>query len=238
MWRPVRRAGGQKFDSLSGPLAALAGRLSERSQYPPRQWDKTTHPAVTPVREFLVGDVRPGLVATFVAMALILLIACVNVAMLVLGQVGARATERVRVPGRPELDDTSTYMRVVTPDYFQTMGIEVRQGRGSVPTDADNPRRVVIINDAMAAKYFSGQNPIGRIVNTGFDDSGEDVIGVVRNVAEGELTRGAEPARYMLYPHAGNGVLPAVTYVVRAHSPGDLPALAETKALHERMWRG
>ena len=77
---------------MQGPLGAIVASLRGRFQYPP-QWDKTKAPAITPVREYLVGDVRPGLVATFAAMTLILLIACVNVAALMLGQVGSRATE-------------------------------------------------------------------------------------------------------------------------------------------------
>ena len=44
-------------------------------------------------REFFVGDVKPALVATLSAMAVILLIACANVAALMLGQVDARANE-------------------------------------------------------------------------------------------------------------------------------------------------
>jgi putative ABC transport system permease protein len=87
-----RVAEGRQIDALQGALAAIVGSLRERFQYPP-QWDKTKAPGITPVREYLVGDVRPGLVATFVAMSLILLIACVNVAALMLGQVGGRATE-------------------------------------------------------------------------------------------------------------------------------------------------
>ena len=87
-----RVAEGRRIDSMQGPLGAIVAALRERFQYPP-QWDKTKAPAITPVREYLVGDVRPGLVATFAAMTLILLIACVNVAALMLGQVGSRATE-------------------------------------------------------------------------------------------------------------------------------------------------
>ena len=87
-----RVAEGRRIDGMQGPLGAIVAALRERFQYPP-QWDKTKAPAITPVREYLVGDVRPGLVATFAAMTLILLIACVNVAALMLGQVGSRATE-------------------------------------------------------------------------------------------------------------------------------------------------
>src|SRR2546423_11817374 len=45
------------------------------------------------MRDELLGSIRPAVVATFVAMALILLIACINVAALMLGQVEGRATE-------------------------------------------------------------------------------------------------------------------------------------------------
>jgi putative ABC transport system permease protein len=84
---------GARLEAMDGPAAAIAARLSEQFQYSPGEWDKTRAPGVTAVREYLVGDARPGLVATFGAMAVILLIACVNVAALMLGQVGSRATE-------------------------------------------------------------------------------------------------------------------------------------------------
>ncbi|HKY31919.1 MAG TPA: ADOP family duplicated permease [Candidatus Polarisedimenticolia bacterium] len=83
---------GRAMESMQGPLAALARTLGERFQYMP-QWDKTRSPSVSSVREFLIGDMRASLLATFVAMALILGIACVNVAALMLGQLGGRSTE-------------------------------------------------------------------------------------------------------------------------------------------------
>ena len=87
-----RIADGMSLDHMEGPLAALTSALGARFKYPPR-WDKTRSPSVTPAREFLVGDVRPSLVATLAAMALLLLIACTNVAALMLGQVDTRTTE-------------------------------------------------------------------------------------------------------------------------------------------------
>ncbi len=87
-----RAASGLRIDNMNGPLHAIAAELGKRFKYPP-QWDKTRAPAVTPVRDFIVGDVRPGLLATLAAMALILLMACVNVSALMLGQVSGRATE-------------------------------------------------------------------------------------------------------------------------------------------------
>ena len=92
-WTLVGRvASGARVDNMSGPLHAIASELGKRFKYPP-QWDKTRAPAITPLRDFIVGDVRPGLLATLAAMALILLMACVNVSALMLGQVSGRATE-------------------------------------------------------------------------------------------------------------------------------------------------
>jgi len=62
---------------MQGPIGALARALGERFTYP-EGWDKTRAPAITPVREYIVGDVRASLLATLAAMGLILLIACVT----------------------------------------------------------------------------------------------------------------------------------------------------------------
>ena len=76
-----------------GPhLARLTTMLGERFQYSPKG-DKTVNPTLTPLREQLLGSMQPAIVAMFVAMGLILLIACANVAALMLGQVEGRATE-------------------------------------------------------------------------------------------------------------------------------------------------
>lgn len=85
-------APGQDVRNMDAHLQRLTQMLGERFDYP-EQWDKTRNPEVTPLREELLGDMRPAIIATFVAMGLILLIACANVSALMLGQVEGRATE-------------------------------------------------------------------------------------------------------------------------------------------------
>lgn len=87
-----RIAPGMSLDAMEGPLARITTALGERFEYP-EQWDKTRNPSLTPIREYLVGSVRPALLATLAAMAVILLIACANVATLMLGQVEGRSGE-------------------------------------------------------------------------------------------------------------------------------------------------
>src|SRR5262249_9355170 len=78
--------------AMEAAAAQLAATVGQRFDYP-AQWNKRQNPYITPVRDDLVGPMRPALFATLGAMALILLIGCANVAALVLGQVDARSME-------------------------------------------------------------------------------------------------------------------------------------------------
>ncbi len=99
----------------------------------------------------------------------------------------------ITVEGRPDLPDSTTAFRVVSRDYFQTLGIAVRQGRGFTDGDRPGSELVTVINEAVAKKYFPGVDPIGRRVETGFG-GWERIVGVVEDVAEADLTGGPEPA--------------------------------------------
>jgi putative ABC transport system permease protein len=417
---------GVRMDAMDGPLQAIAAELGQNFQYPP-QWDKTTNPGITPVREYLIGDVSPAVVATLVAMALILLIACVNVAALMLGQVSGRSTELavrtalganrgrlalqllieslliglaagvagallaasgfhllvsslplgalaeaarldwtlfvaavavaltagalvaavpsfalwrgnlqqtmattrtggisarggrlegtlvvaqialavmlaagagllirsvghlravsagidvegvavleattpaqmpaaairqaildgvtalesmpgvraagatqkipltgsghnwgITVRGRPDLGPSTTAFRMVSRGYLQALGMPVLRGRTFEASDREGTERVVVINEALAAKYFPGEDPIRRVIGT-FNDEGERIVGVVGNAAEAALTDPPVPARYLLYEQVPVA-MPGVVFVLRAARPEGLPGLLQ-----------
>jgi predicted permease len=415
---------GQRMDAMGGELARLMKPMHEQFDYPEGEWDKRVNPHVTPLREHLTGEIRPALLATLAAMAVILLIACVNVAALMLGQVDGRGTElavrsalgagsgrlikqlvveslvigvlagltgallalagfrilagalplgalaeaatldwgllaaaifialaaatvvalvpgtsvarsdlqkwltrsrtggiggrgsrlegglvvaqvalvllmvagagllirsvknlraidpgvdveRVAVldvvmpsstemarrpqlvreiveavkglPGvesaaatqrlplrgssdnwgltiqrQPELEDATTAFRVATPEYFRTMGIPIRTGRGIQATDQDTSAAegAVVINQALADKYFPGRDPVGEMI--AFTDRWDRVVGVVGNVAESGLSPDPVPARYMTHDQA-LWLLTGQTIVIRMQ-PGRDPA--------------
>ncbi|WP_394844247.1 ABC transporter permease [Pendulispora brunnea] len=54
------------------------------------------------------------------------------------------------------------YWQVAENDYFATMGISLVRGRLFLPTDDERAPKVVLINEAMAAKFWPGQDPIGQ----------------------------------------------------------------------------
>jgi hypothetical protein len=89
-------------------------------------------------------------------------------------------------------------------------------GRSFGISDREGSERVVVINQALADKYFAGEDPLGRRLQT-FDAEGERIIGVVANAAEALLTDAPVPARYMLYEHVPP-VRHQVTFVLRTGS--------------------
>src|SRR5262249_39216270 len=60
--------------------------------------------------------------------------------------------------------------RVVSPDYFATMGIPLRAGRRFDATDRSGAAGVVVVNDSLVARYFPDGSPLGRRLRLGADD--------------------------------------------------------------------
>jgi predicted permease len=109
------------------------------------------------------------------------------------------AIDRIQFPGRPyhgEHNDVDE--RHVSPDYLSTLRASLLRGRGFTETDDSSTPGVVIINQALAKKYFPGQNPIGqRIAN---DEGGQpsvwEIVGVINDVREGPLDVATWPTEY------------------------------------------
>jgi putative ABC transport system permease protein len=58
--------------------------------------------------------------------------------------------------------EPSAEMNMVSPDYFRVMGMPIVRGRGFGPGDVADKPGVVIIDESLAARFFPGQDPIGR----------------------------------------------------------------------------
>jgi len=76
--------------------------------------------------------------------------------------------------------------RIVTPGYFAAMGIPVRKGREFDETDVLQGRKVAVVDEVLANKYWPGQDPIGKRLGGGSDSNPEwwEVIGVVGHVMQ------------------------------------------------------
>jgi putative ABC transport system permease protein len=78
---------------------------------------------------------------------------------------GSYWSHDVRIAGRPEPgagDDVSSAWTRVMPGFFETIGDRIVRGRPIVDADAATTRRVAVINEAFARKFFPNENPIGE----------------------------------------------------------------------------
>ena len=87
----------------------------------------------------------------------------------------------------------------VTPGYFKAMSIKLLAGRTVRESDTLEQPRVTVINEALAKKYFRGEDPIGRRIKFARpidNDLWVTVIGVVADEKQDGLDRPAQPQEY------------------------------------------
>jgi putative ABC transport system permease protein len=82
----------------------------------------------------------------------------------------------------------------VSPDYFRTLGTPLLSGREFTAQDKAGAPLVVIVNEAMARRYWPGREAVGKRIRRG---QFAEVVGVVRNSREKGLTSEPRPAIYL-----------------------------------------
>jgi putative ABC transport system permease protein len=88
-------------------------------------------------------------------------------------------------------------LRSITPDYFEAMGIRIAAGRGFRSSDNSDAPRVAIVNENLAARYFSGTDPVGKKLRFAGDTNRTiEVIGIVSNMRTDALNEQAKPEIY------------------------------------------
>ena len=89
-------------------------------------------------------------------------------------------------PFVPLADRPYAGVRVVTPDYFQTMGIPHLRGRSFTEQDQGNTPGVIIVNEALANRYWPNEEAIGKRLGSFEEVPGKqkwlEIVGVVGNV--------------------------------------------------------
>jgi predicted permease len=93
--------------------------------------------------------------------------------------------------------------RVVTRDYFQTMGIRQLKGRAFTEQDRENTPSVIVINEALANRYWPNQDAIGKRLGFLQENTGKqvwaEIVGVVGNVRHKALEIEVMPEAYFPY---------------------------------------
>jgi putative ABC transport system permease protein len=124
-----------------------------------------------------------------------------------LRQVNANDTDFEDIPDGPQANQQQfptqnvDFWQGVTVGYAETMGIPVVKGRSFVEMDATGAP-VVLINEALARKFFPDRDSIGRHVKPGFGAKLPwfTIVGVLKDVKQGGVDAGAGTELYLLNP--------------------------------------
>jgi putative ABC transport system permease protein len=132
-------------------------------------------------------------------------------------------------PRPVELKDTvRAYPRLVSSDYFSTLGSQLVRGRAFTNHDVAAVPAVAVINETAARRYWPDEDPIGRRISLGSPTRWMEIVGIVGDVRHTSLQVEPEPEAFIPLPQGfralGDGFVRSLTLVVR--TSGDPVAIA------------
>ena len=105
------------------------------------------------------------------------------------------------IPGyttSPDQEAPHAETDAVSPDYFATMRITLNRGREFTDADNENAPHVAVINQAMAERYWPGQDALGKSFTLTSDPKHPaTIVGITRNSRMGQLYGPFEPIFYV-----------------------------------------
>jgi predicted permease len=107
------------------------------------------------------------------------------------------------IEGHPELTEkTTARMHASTPDYFRALEIPLLSGRFYDAHDDPNTQAVLVVNEAMAKRYWPGENALGKRISFRSKPREKDwmqIIGILRNVNDPPDSTSIRPAFWVPY---------------------------------------
>ncbi|HUE87286.1 MAG TPA: ABC transporter permease [Vicinamibacterales bacterium] len=104
------------------------------------------------------------------------------------------------VPAPPPEERVEYPFETVSPGYFETVGMTVVRGRGFTDADHADAPPAVVVNETLARMGWPDQDPIGRRMKPGGEQSKAPwmtVVGVIRDAHRAEVTRAIRPEVYI-----------------------------------------
>jgi predicted permease len=133
----------------------------------------------------------------------------------------------LQIPGEPPpAENRWAWTNVITPGYFETMGIALARGRLFTERDGAGAPPVGILNEAFARDYFGGADPLGRQIGLGAEPKRlTEIIGIVRDAHKNSLR---EPPPRMIYTPIAQSDEPPSRFTVSVQTVREPAALAST----------
>jgi putative ABC transport system permease protein len=118
------------------------------------------------------------------------------------------STQPIQIEGRPVeamADQPEVAVRTIDPAYLHTMEIPLLRGRGFTAADSAGSHPVALITEAMAGRFWPGQDPIGKHIRETFSTKGQcEIVGEVGNIKQNGLDV-VDPIATIYFPVAQMG---------------------------------
>jgi len=93
---------------------------------------------------------------------------------------------------RPFLD-----IEAISPQWFDTMRVPLRNGRGFSAADNAQAPKVLVVNETFARRFWPNQNPVGKHVVVGRGPTASEVVGVAGNIRNKGLAEETQAQVYI-----------------------------------------
>jgi putative ABC transport system permease protein len=102
-------------------------------------------------------------------------------------------------PAPPKGREPYAEYRMVSPRYFETIGTPLREGRAFDASDNETSKRVVIVGEALARRFFPGGRAVGGHILIDEKDGPLEVVGVAADVKDEDIEEEPELGVYIPY---------------------------------------
>ena len=92
-------------------------------------------------------------------------------------------------------DEQTVFINTVSPGYFETLGIPILSGRDFADADREKAPPVAIVNETLARRFWPGEDPLGKFLQTGGGSGPATVAQVVGVARDGKYIRMTEAQR-------------------------------------------
>jgi putative ABC transport system permease protein len=104
----------------------------------------------------------------------------------------------VQVEGQPAPEpgkEVIVHYQVVSPDYFKTIGVQLKAGRWLTPADRDTTAPAMLVNETFVKRVLRDVDPVGKRISVAGDSYGT-IVGVIRDFRHYRLPAETPPAVY------------------------------------------
>jgi putative ABC transport system permease protein len=149
---------------------------------------------------------------------------------------GSPDAAMIRIQEHPGTNDAAGFS-LISPGFFSTIGAPLRRGRDITDADDRSAVPVAIVNSAMAAKYWPGEDPLGKQVGIDFPGAPvRTIVGVVSDVKQASLREEPSPKFFVPYSQVATRVeanaIQSMQYAVRLEVDPVSISAAVSHAVH------